>query len=160
MKCHNLHLSKLTENHAHEICSWKYTKPYHIYNFSSYEHALKENEEITDSDKRDKEFCGVFDDENNLCGFVHFNKLDNFIRLGLGLKPELCGIGIGNELMKIVLEEAKKREPSCLIDLEVLTWNERAFKLYIKSGFETVETYERKTPTGKSEFHRMVYSKK
>lgn len=156
MKKENLYLEKLTTENAKEICTWAYTSPYDVFNWPCWEETIKAGEALADEEKREKNFCGVFDENDDFCGFVEFILTSNGIRLSLGLKPTLCGKGIGQKLMEIVIDEARKRTSSGEIDLEVLSWNERAFKTYLKSGFEVIDTYERKTPTGIATFHRMV----
>lgn len=154
----NISLGSLSEENAKEICRWKYKPPYDVYNWWSWDKLIQLNEPITDPIKRQKDFLGVFTSDNKFIGFAVFsNPTKGVTRLGLGLKPNMCGKGLGKALMSLILEEVKKRYPDNKIDLEVLTWNKRAYKTYLESGFEVVETYERKTPTGKAEFHRMVY---
>lgn len=158
--CIGLKLEVLTENDAKETSTWQYESPYDVYSSWSWEKMLEENEPMTIPDERSKNHLGLFDKENNLLGFVAFSYPEaNVTRIGLGLKPNVCGKGLGEAFARLIIEEAKKRNPLSTIDLEVLTWNKRAFKVYQRSGFQLVETYTRKTPTGLGEFHRMVYAK-
>jgi len=58
-----------------------------------------------------------------------------------------------------IVKEARRRAPHDEIDLEVLTWNDRAIRTYEKAGFERTDTYRRMTPSGMAQFHCMVYLK-
>ncbi|MNW71131.1 Acetyltransferase (GNAT) family protein [compost metagenome] len=61
--------------------------------------------------------------------------------------------------MEAIVQAALKRYPEREIDLEVLTWNQRAIRTYQKCGFTITDTYERRTPTGDRPFYCMVYDK-
>ncbi|MEC9488112.1 MAG: GNAT family protein [Halanaerobium sp.] len=151
-----LYLDEFTEELAREICSWRYAHPYDVYDWPSWEDLVAEEEDIVKDEVRKDEFRALFDREDNYCGFVHFDNIgESHIRIKLGLMPEMTGRGIGGHFLALITEEVKRRLPDGLVDLEVLTWNKRAIKVYERSGFKIVETYERKTPTGKAEFHRM-----
>jgi len=154
-----LRFGSLTEENVKEMCTWEYENLYDLYNLGSWDVLVKEaDESIVDPIKRDENFLGFFDINDKLLGFVEFSyPKEGITRLGLGLNPESCGKSLGILFMGMIIDEVKKRNPENKIDLEVLTWNKRAFKVYQRSGFEIVETYERKTPSGIGEFHRMVY---
>ena len=54
-------------------------------------------------------------------------------------------------------DQATRRAPEKEVDLEVLTWNIRAYKAYKNAGFVHTDTYERPTSNGIQVFHCMVY---
>jgi ribosomal protein S18 acetylase RimI-like enzyme len=97
------------------------------------------------------------DDENKLSGFAQYFPMIGVTRLGLGMHPELCGQGRGSDFVRAIAEEVRRRKPEDEIDLEVLTWNQRAIRAYEAAGFELTDTYERRTPDGKKPFYCMVY---
>ena len=96
-----------------------------------------------------------------LSGFVQFFPIVGVTRLGLGLRPDLCGKGggIGTQFVQLLVQEAQRRTPRQEIDLEVLVWNERAIQTYERAGFTITDTYEKWTPTGMADFHCMVYTR-
>jgi ribosomal protein S18 acetylase RimI-like enzyme len=55
--------------------------------------------------------------------------------LGIGVKREYRGIGIGKELMKTLIEESKKAGLKVLV-LDVMDSNKAAKSLYTKMGFK------------------------
>lgn len=81
-----------------------------------------------------------------------------YILIGIGLKPCLCGQGRGKTLMKIVKNQCKKLYPHKKIVLEVRSFNERAIKCYKSSGFNIVYIYKKDTPIGYGEFLRMEFT--
>lgn len=143
--------------HAQEICGWTYEAPFDIYNFPSWEQMKKDGIEFGDSDLRAEQYAAVLDSQQGLIGFAQFFPLTGVTRLGLGLRPDLCGLGLGPAITRAVVSEAKRRTPTNEIDLEVLTWNTRAVRTYEHAGFHITDTYSRLTPTGYAECYCMVY---
>ena len=105
----------------------------------------------------DNEFTAVIDESNNLCGYIRFIENKDFVLVGLGLKPSLCGQGLGNILMKLLKNECKKRYGSKKIALEVRSFNKRAIKCYERSGFKITDVYQKDTLIGSDEFIMMEY---
>lgn len=121
---------------------------------------LREQAEFADPQIREEQYRAVVDENGILSGFVQFFPIVGVTRLGLGLRPDLCGkaSGIGTQFVHLLVQEAQRRTPQQEIDLEVLVWNERAIQTYERAGFTITDTYERSTPTGLAAFHCMVYN--
>jgi [ribosomal protein S18]-alanine N-acetyltransferase len=143
--------------HCQDICSWTYDPPYDIYQWSSWARMEEEGDEFGDNQIRETQYVSVLDEEETLIGYAQLFPLAGVTRLGLGLRPELCGHGIGPAFVRCIVEEARRRRPEDEIDLEVLVWNHRARKAYAKAGFAVTDSYERPTPKGPMEFLCMVY---
>jgi ribosomal protein S18 acetylase RimI-like enzyme len=154
----NLKLIELSEPHAKEICDWKYDGEYSIYNYPAWDKVSNEKWAITIEEKRKKEFSAVVDDYNNLCGYIRLHDKDEYILIGVGLKPSLCGQRLGNTIMEILKQQCRELYPSKKIVLEVRSFNERAIKCYKRAGFKVKELYEKNTPIGYGEFIRMEFS--
>lgn len=151
----NLKLVELTDVYAKEICDWKYDNEYSIYNYPNWDKASCDGWAITLEDKRKKEFFAVVDDSNNLCGHIRLQNKSEYVSLGLGLKPCLCGNGLGNILMKLSIKKSMELYSNKKITLEVRSFNERAIKCYKKAGFKVIEIYKKDTPIGYGEFIRI-----
>lgn len=149
----------LTDAHCETLCTWKYPSPYELYNWPPWETMLKEQSEFADQQIRTEQYRAVVDAEDMLIGFVQFFPIVGVTRLGLGLRPDLCGqgSGLGTQFVQLVTLEALNRTPGNEVDLEVLIWNERAIRTYQRAGFAITDTYERQTPSGPAKFHCMVY---
>ncbi|GAA3410213.1 GNAT family N-acetyltransferase [Paenibacillus hodogayensis] len=145
----------MTEEHGKSICKWRYPEPYDIFNWTPWEQLKERTEEFGDPAIRREQFEAVLDGSGELCGFAQFFPLAGWTRLGLGLKPELCGRRLGPSFTKAIAERARQRKPLDGIDLEVLTFNVRAIRAYEQAGFAIHDTYVRNTPTGPAEFHCM-----
>ena len=154
-----LNLSVMSEEHAKEICIWEYDGEYSVYNLSDWETVVRNNWDLAVKEKRESNFLSVSKDQELVAYGVITNVADTVI-LGIGLKPKLCGKGLGKDIMKLLIEESKLRFPYTPIALEVRTFNKRAIKCYESIGFEIRKRYRRDTPTLKNaEFYYMDYLK-
>lgn len=147
----------MQESHGPLLCAWRYKKPYDIFNWPSWEEMTARAIEFGDPELRAKQFASVVNGDGELLGFAQFFPITGVTRLGVGMRSDLCGLGAGPAFMRAIAEEARRRMPGNIIDLEVLTWNKRAIKAYSKAGFVVEDTYWRPTPIGPDEFHCMVY---
>lgn len=86
---------------------------------------------------------GMFNHQNALLGFAHFvvhKRLSNGnlnARLGIAVKDDYQGRGVGYKLMNELLALAKNKNVG-RIYLEVLSVNAKALRLYQKYGFRIV----------------------
>jgi ribosomal-protein-alanine N-acetyltransferase len=150
-------IASMTETHGQTISTWTYPPPYHIYNWPSWEHMVQGELDFADPVVRKDQYAAVVDGQGELCGFAQFFPIVGVTRLGLGLRPDLLDSGKGAYLTSLLVMEAKKRAPRSSIDLEVLIWNLRAQRCYLKAGFKVTDTYIRSTPGGLAAFYCMVY---
>lgn len=155
---HRLHAVPMNLYHAAEICGWTYPSPYNINGWLSWEQMKGLGIEFGDPDIREQQYLSILDEEQRLWGFAQLFPMEGVTRIGLGMRPEWCGLGMGKQFVQVIVDVARRRRPTDEIDLEVSTWNERAIRTYEKVGFHITDTYERMTPTGKDYFHCMVYT--
>lgn len=127
----------MQENYAMEISKWKYPAPYDFYNLNS--NSIKEFLE--------NEYYCIFDNSDELIGFfcigesaqvpagVQFGAyLEDFVDIGIGMKPELTGSGKGTIFFSFILGEILMFAKTP-IRLSVAKFNHRAIHLYEKCGF-------------------------
>jgi len=153
-----LRLEEFTESYAKDVCDWKHDGEYSIYNYPTWNKACNDKWGITVEETRKKEFFAIVDDYNNLCGYIRLASKNEYALIGVGLKPSLCGQGLGNILMEIIKQQCTKLYPNKIIALEVRSFNERAIKCYKRAGFNVVDTYKKDTPIGNGEFVRMEFT--
>lgn len=153
----NFKISDLTESSAEQICSWKYEGIYSIYNYPSWKIVVKQKWGISIKAKREKEFVSVVDNFHVLCAYIRFIEDKDHITVGLGLRPDLCGRGLGDEFMKLVIAESLRRYGKKKIILEVREFNKRAIRCYEKAGFKIIDAYAKDTLIGKGNFIKMEY---
>lgn len=149
-------LAPLTEEHGKEICQWSYEEPYSVYNYIDWNTMVTLGWGITQKEKREKEFLAVVDEKKELFGYIRLIEERDAIMIGIGLRPDLCGKGIGQQVMMLLKEESMKRYGNKKIILEVRSFNIRAINCYKKVGFTETDRYIKNTPKGEAEFIKMM----
>lgn len=105
-----LKITDFTQEDAKTVCSWRYPPPYDIYHYPEWETARAQHYGMTDEETRRAEFYAL-KDGNNLTGFFRLTNHPDFVMIGLGLAPDQCGKGLGNQLMKAIQTVLKERYP-------------------------------------------------
>lgn len=149
-------LMPLNEDYAKEICGWKYDGEYAIYNFSDWSVVVKNGWDLAIKDIRESEFVAILLD-NQLIAYGRLIRDENKAFIGIGLKPSMCGRGLGKDVMRLLIRECNNRFPGCLVSLEVRSFNKRAIRCYESIGFKIKDKYIKKTFTGEDEFYYMEY---
>ena len=70
------------------------------------------------------------------------------VEIGLGLRPDLTGRGLGPAFVGAAMAFARERWHPTTFALDVFPWNERAIRAYERAGFERGEVYVRTFPDG------------
>lgn len=133
------YIREMTEIFATDILGWKYEEPYDFYNNDLCDESLKE---ILESP-----YYPIVNDKEELVGFFctgtsaqvplgrdYGAYLDEYIDVGIGMKPELTGKGYGSDFFSFILNQLQQENHSPL-RLTVATFNTRAIHLYEKLGF-------------------------
>lgn len=152
---------KLSEKAAKQICEWRYEGEYAIYNLSTWEDAVKGHWPITNEVKRTLEFRGVLNSQGQLSGFFRMSmNEEGYIEVALGMKPNLCGQGLGKSFVREITRYVEAQAPNRQICIEVRQFNQRAIKCYAAVGYEIIKEHMRQTPWGIFEYYRMEYRSK
>ncbi len=134
------HIESMSNRYADEISLWVYPAECAIYSFQKDEETIRE--------LMNGEHYACTDSQKHLVGYFCFGKSaqipavqENAYRadmldIGLGLKPELCGKGLGADFMKSGMEYARSNLGAANLRLSVACFNKRAINLYGKLGFE------------------------
>jgi [ribosomal protein S18]-alanine N-acetyltransferase len=147
---------QLNQEDAEAIAEWRYPEPYSFYNWTADPDDLRE---LLDPSLRGEAYWSVKDDTGALVG--HFSlkpKDERTVEIGLGLRPDLTGRGLGGPLLAAGLEFALTRFAPDRFLLSVATFNQRAIKVYERAGFAPVRTYIHSTSGGEWEFLEMSRS--
>ncbi|MFC5529963.1 GNAT family N-acetyltransferase [Cohnella yongneupensis] len=153
----HMQLCKMTEEEAQAVSEWRYPAPYDVYRWPAWADMLREGRELADPDIRREQYLSVRDAEGVLVGYIQLFALDRAIRLGVGLRPDLCDRGLGKQLIQLAIQEATRRKPGAEIDLEVEHWNKRANRAYEKAGFVITDYYSRRATHGIVNIYCMVW---
>ena len=143
----------MTQAEAEEIALWHYPEPFSFYDASADANDLAE---LLDPALRGDEYVSVEDESGGLAGFFQFKQdKQNSIEIGLGLRPDLTGRGLGSDFLAAGLRHARSRFGPTRIVLSVATFNRRAITVYERAGFAAVRVYMHATNGGDWEFLEM-----
>ncbi|MFJ8355351.1 GNAT family N-acetyltransferase [Bacillus paramycoides] len=135
-------IHKLTGEEANEINAWVYEEPYTLYSFSGDDEVI---EELLDGT-----YYGCCDEKGDLIGYFCFGENaqvpggrdanlyegEDVVDIGIGMKPELTGKGMGKTFFQVGIDFATKEFNSKMFRLSVATFNKRAIRLYKTIGFQ------------------------
>ena len=149
------YIDKMNVEFANEILRWKYEQPYDFYDNEPSQEALVEMLNET--------YYVVLDNKNELIGFIctggsaqiendTYVYSEDFIDIGIGMKPELTGRGYGTPFFTSVLNYINKMFGKSPYRLTVAEFNQRAIRLYEKFGFIKEDTFVK----GESKFIVMI----
>ncbi len=144
----------MTLGDAHAIASWRYETPYDVYDWGE---DLEDLAELLDPDAwPDVWFAADDAATGQLVGFAEITHLGDLVELGLGLRPDLTGRGLGAPFTEALLSFARERWGPARFAFDVLPWNERAMRAYEHVGFVRGEPYVKRFEDGtEREFIRM-----
>jgi ribosomal-protein-alanine N-acetyltransferase len=101
------------------------------------------------------EFFAVDDEHGKLVGLFQYMRLPGrTVTIGLGMRPDLTGQGLGLAFVKAGLAYGKSLYTPAFFRLDVAAFNKRAQKVYEKAGFIQVRTVKR---FGRDVSHEMRY---
>lgn len=155
-------IKEMNYDEAKKISKWTYKEPYSIYSFDESDECISE---LLNGD-----YYSASDVENNLVGYYCFGRAaqvpvgnkfgvydsKDFTDIGLGIKPDSCGLGLGADFVKSGLMFSKNKLCANKFRLTVAEFNERAIRVYEKAGFKRVSSFERISEAGKVKFLVMI----
>lgn len=143
----------MNQKDAEMIVNWHYEDPYSFYDMKADPEDL---EEFLDSTTWDDKQYVVYDENRELIGFISFTKEGETVEIGLGLRPDLTGTGIGHSFLEEGMAFAREKFSPQMFKLSVAAFNERAIKVYERVGFRGSKIFMQETNGGEYEFLEMV----
>lgn len=132
-------ITPMSYRHAQEISGWIYPAEYAVYSFQKNGDTMDE--------LMNGEYFACAGAQGELAGYFCFGKSAQIptaessvygadrLDIGLGLRPEWCGKGLGADFMKAGMAYAAKNWGAAGFRLTVACFNKRAQNLYAKLGF-------------------------
>jgi ribosomal-protein-alanine N-acetyltransferase len=142
----------MLDEEARTIAAWRYEPPYSFYDADAdpSDLALLLSEEI-----REGRYFSTFDEHGAIVGFFEFKRDGSDVVVGLGLRPDLTGRGLGLRFVQAGLAFARERFQPTWFRLSVATFNERAIRVYERADFVPLRTYDHETNGGVYPFMEM-----
>jgi RimJ/RimL family protein N-acetyltransferase len=140
------------EVYADDVASWHYEPPWDFYDVASDpEDAAAMRDRARDEHRR-----AVLGQNGRLDAYWYFDWHGDIVEVGIGLRPDLTGRGLGEAFLQAQLAYASEHWGPATFRLFVAAWNERAIRLYERLGFREVARETRRFElVGEHEFIRM-----
>jgi ribosomal-protein-alanine N-acetyltransferase len=142
-------LRPLTQADAEQIAAWAYPGEYGFYDFASDPDDLAL---LLDGERRGDTFHAADGDDGRLAGFFQVERRSDHVEIGLGLRPDLCGRGLGEGFTRAGIDLARRAHGPVRITLAVAAFNARAITVYERCGFVRSGRHLRRTAGDDWEF--------
>lgn len=143
------------EKEIRELCSWHYPGKYAVYDLPSYEQCKIEKMAFTDPHRR-TQYHAYYEGEV-MVAFTNITKKEEGVFIGIGVHPNHCNEGYGQNVLHLVDVYCAKHYPTLPLYLDVRVFNHRAIACYEKAGYVIQgRVFYMDTPKGKAAFYRMV----
>jgi ribosomal-protein-alanine N-acetyltransferase len=151
-------LTRITRADAQAISRWRYDEPYSAYdgNPASVASLLETRYSYHSVHDAHEELVGYFcfgEDARVQAGKqLGLYEREDALDIGLGMRPDLTGQGLGKEFVQAGFRFAKAEYDPSAFRLTVATFNRRAIRVYERAGFEPVETFGPAKLSGEKEW--------
>jgi [ribosomal protein S18]-alanine N-acetyltransferase len=138
----HFHFDSITAEEAREVAGWRYEGELAVYNCPAEEvegmvlvMMLSGNQYFAAHDAGTGEVIGhcCFGEDARVAGGDYSD--ESAVDVGLGLRPDLVGQGMGVAFVQAILGFARDRFGYERARLTVAAWNGRAIRTYEKTGF-------------------------
>lgn len=140
-------IEPISEEYARDILDWRYPPPYDFYNPPI---DAAPDIYVREFMRPELAFHAVLDRLDRFFGFFSLgldgqvpggNYDERALDIGLGMKPCFAGRGHGEPFFGSIMAFAERTRRPSQLRLTVADFNERAFALYRKFGFEKRSTF-------------------
>jgi [ribosomal protein S18]-alanine N-acetyltransferase len=149
-----LEIRLMREEEAQRIATWRYEPPYSFYDADADAADLAL---LLGRESREGRYFSAFS-EDALIGFFDLKSDGDDVTIGLGLRPDLTGRGLGLPFVEAGMAFAREQFAPSRFRLSVATFNERAIRVYERAGFVPLRTFDHETNGGVYRFLEMTRS--
>jgi ribosomal-protein-alanine N-acetyltransferase len=146
----------MTAADAHAIATWRYPGEYSFYDADADPDDLAELLDPAEWGRR--YFAADELVDHTLAGCLTVKLTGPVAEIGLGLRPDLTGHGLGESFLRACLNFASAELGAQSYTLAVAAFNRRAITVYQRAGFQEVDRFEHHTNGGLHAFIRMARS--
>jgi len=126
-----LQIQPASEETLRALEGWRYEQPYDFYD--------GDEEPILNPER----FYEAIDENGDLVGHYYFERKGDAMEIGLGLRPDLTGRGLGLDFFCAGVEFARTQLSAERVILNVASFNERAIKVYERGRFRITGSHVR-----------------
>ena len=142
----------MSQEEAEEIATWHYEPPYDFYDADADHRDLAE---LLDAVQRSDKYFAAREASGSLIGYFGFVEAHGVVGVGVALRPDLTGRGLGQAFLEAGLDYARERLSPDRFRLSVAAFNTRAITVYERVGFAKTRTFEHETNGGVFSFVEM-----
>ena len=136
------------KKYAREFVNWEYQPPYDVYNCPPDEigDAVQYNIDPTNN------VYSMFDQSETLIGYCSYGRdaqvpggdySEEALDIGLMIKPELTGQGLGTVFAEEVIRNGVNRNAPKKLRVTIAAFNKRAMRVWEKNGFKQTQFFKR-----------------
>jgi [ribosomal protein S18]-alanine N-acetyltransferase len=151
MRAMSFLIRPMTEADARAIAAWRYPGAYAFYDWQADADDLAE---LLDPQRWGRQYFAV-DGDDDLVGLFVFKLRNGVAEVGLGLRPDLTGRGLGGAFLDAGLRHAAGVLGAESYTLAVAAFNRRAITVYERAGFAETRRYRHRTNGGLYDFVEM-----
>ena len=136
------------EASAREFVQWQYEPPYDVYNCP----PEQVEKYIRYSIDPKNNIYAMFDQTEKLIGYCSYgrdaripggNYSEDALDIGLMIKPELTGQGLGTDIASKVVQNGVNVYSPGKLRVTIAAFNKRAIRVWQKNGFKQRQTFKR-----------------
>ena len=124
-------LRPLGQADAEEVAAWAYPGEYAFYDAAADADDLAL---LLDPERRGDDFYAAEGGDGRLAGYFQLKPGPEQVELGLGLRPDLCGRGLGQGFTQAGIDLIRRVHGDRPITLAVAAFNARAISVYERCG--------------------------
>ena len=133
------------------IAGWRYVPPYDFYDDAD----QRDLAELLERAGRGDRYYSARNAARELIGFFELRNAGDVVVVGVGLRSDLTGHGLGQSFLDAGLVFARDQFAPRRFKLSVAEFNTRAIKVYERAGFVTTRSFMHETNGGLFSFVEM-----
>ncbi|MFN2119576.1 MAG: GNAT family N-acetyltransferase [Anaerolineales bacterium] len=143
-----LRFAPMDEAAARDIIAWRYEAPYDVYNL-----GLEDEEQVVSCfPDPANAYYAIFGRQRTLAAYCCFGAegqvpggdySDSALDMGLGVRPDLTGQGLGGTFVGAILRFAQGELAPAAFRVTVAEFNERALRVWKRAGFQPAQRFKR-----------------
>jgi [ribosomal protein S18]-alanine N-acetyltransferase len=141
--------NRMTRQYASTIATWKYSAPYDLYTPTLDNTGMQKYiSALCDPHFAYYAVCSAEGELTGLCCFGIDAQVPGgdyqdkrFLDVGLGLRPELVGQGLGKDFLQAILDFATTEWDARYFRATIAAFNRRSQRLFVNAGFRNVQLF-------------------